>query len=187
MTDETQLKLFGLFDVAERQQAELTAAIEALKTEREALRAELAATVRQTLGQSSASALETATAPVLGRLAGVADAAAQAEDTLRNAAAWFAWKWVAMAAGGLAGVCLTASALLGWQVEQIESLSAQRAELQANVRALESRGGKIKTALCGGRLCIEASKNQGAGRIDWNGTWKTKDGHETPLVIPRGY
>jgi hypothetical protein len=49
---------------------------------------------------------------VLGRLAGVASAAAQAEGTLRNAASWFAWKWVAMAAGGLAGVCLAASALL---------------------------------------------------------------------------
>jgi uncharacterized protein YdcH (DUF465 family) len=47
VTDETQLKLFGLLDLAERQQAELTAAIEALKAERAALRDELAATVRQ--------------------------------------------------------------------------------------------------------------------------------------------
>jgi hypothetical protein len=55
------------------------------------------------------------------------------------------------------------------------------------VSALESRGGKIKMASCGGRLCIEAGRNQGEGKIDWSGTWKTKDGNETPMVIPRGY
>lgn len=185
MTDETQLKIYGLIDLAERQQADLTAAIEALKAERAALRADLSATVRQTLGQSSAAALETATAPVLGRLAGVATAAAQAENTLRNAASWFAWKWVAVAAGGLAGVCLVASAWLWWQIQQIESLSEQRAELQANVTALELRGGKIKMATCGGRLCIEASTNQGTGQTAWRGPWKTGNG--TTLVIPRGY
>jgi hypothetical protein len=27
----------------------------------------------------------------------------------------------------------------------------------------------------------------GKGKFDWRGTWKTRDGNETPLVIPRGY
>ena len=49
MTDETQLIIYGLTDMAERQQAELSAAIEALKAEREALRAGVEATVRQSL------------------------------------------------------------------------------------------------------------------------------------------
>ena len=190
MTDEIQLKIYGLIDVAEQQQAELSAAIKALKAEREAIRAEVSATVRQSLAgasQTAATALETATAPLLNRLTGVTTAAAQAEDTLRDAAAWFAWKWVAVAAGGLAGVCLVAYASLWWQMHQIESLSEQKAELEANVALLEKRGGKIKMNNCGGRLCIEASTNQGKGKTDWSGTWQTRDGNETPLIIPRGY
>ena len=188
MTDETQLKIYGLVDVAEQQQAELSAAINALKAEREALRAELSATVRQSLAgasQTAANALETATAPILNRLTDVTTAAAQAEGKLRDAGAWFAWKWVAVAAGGLAGVCLVAYGSLWWQIHQIESLSEQKAELEANVALLEKRGGKIKIQTCGGRICIEASTNQGKGNIDWSGTWQTQDG--TPMVIPRGY
>jgi hypothetical protein len=123
----------------------------------------------------------------LNRLTGVATAAEQAEGKLRNAGAWFAWKWVAVAFGGLAGVCLVAYASLWWQMHQIESLSEQKAELEANVALLEKRGGKIKIQNCGGRLCIEASTNQGKGKTDWSGTWQTRDGNETPLVIPRGY
>ena len=188
MTDETQLKIYGLIDVAEQQQAELSAAIKALKAEREALRAEISATVRQSLAgasQTATTALETATAPLLNRLTGVTTAAAQAEDTLRDAAAWFAWKWMALAAGGLAGVCLVAYGSLWWQIHQIESLSEQKAELEANVALIEKRGGKIKIQTCGGRLCIEASTNQGEGNIDWTGAWQENNG--TPLVIPRGY
>ena len=189
-TDETQLKIYGLIDVAEQQQAELSAAIEALRAEREAIRAEVSATVRQSLAgasQTAATALETATAPLLNRLTGVTTAAEQAEGKLRNAGAWFAWKWVAVALGGLAGVCLVAYGSLWWQMHQIESLSEQKAELEANVALLEKRGGKIKMNNCGGRLCIEASTNQGKGKTDWSGTWQTTDGNETPLVIPRGY
>ena len=190
MTDETQLKIYGLIDVATEQQAELSAAIQALKAEREALRAEVSATVRQSLAgasQTAETALETATAPLLNRLTGVTTAAEQAEGKLRNAGAWFAWKWVAVAAGGLAGVCLVAYGSLWWQMHQIESLSEQKAELEANVALLEKRGGKIKMNNCGGRLCIEASTNQGKGKTDWSGTWQTRDGNETPLIIPRGY
>ena len=98
---------------------------------------------------------------------------------------WFAWKCVALAVGGLAGVCLVAYGSLWWQMHQIESLSEQKAELEANVALLEKRGGKIKMNTCGGRLCIEASTNQGEGMTDWSGSWKTPDG--TPMVIPRGY
>ena len=146
-TDETQLKIFGLIDVATEQQAELSAAIKALKAEREAIRAEVSATVRQSLAgasQTAATALETATAPMLNRLNGVVTAAAQAEGRLKNAGAWFAWKWVAVAAGGLAGVCLVAYASLWWQIQKIESLSAQKAELEASVALLEKQAGKIK-------------------------------------------
>jgi len=170
MTDETQLKIFGLIDLAERQQAELTAAIKALKAEREGLRAELTATVRQTLGQSSAAALETATAPILNRLAGAATAAAQAEDKLRGAVAWFNWRWAAIAgasAGGLLlATWLTIAAIVGFYRGQLEDLQAEVAEQEAAVKALSKAGGKARLSTCAqngkaGRLCIQIDKTAG--------------------------
>lgn len=170
MTDETQIKIFGLVDLAERQQAELTAAIEALKAERGALRADLAATVRQTLGQSSAAALETATAPILDRLASVATATAQADDKLRGAVAWFGWRWAAIAgasAGGLLlAAWLTIAAIVGFYRGQLEDLRAEVAEQEATLKALSKAGGKARLSTCAqsgkaGRLCIQIDKEAG--------------------------
>lgn len=135
--------------------------------------------------ETAANALREATGPVVGNLSSVVQSASEAEASLKNAGQWFAWKWVAVAAGGLAGVCLVAYASLWWQIHQIESLSEQKAELEANVAMLEKRGGKIKIQNCGGRLCIEVSTNQGQGQNDWRGLWKGENG--TPLVIPKGY
>lgn len=61
-------------------------------------------------------------------------------------------------------------------------------QLQANVVALEKRGGKIVMNTCGKRLCIAASPDQGTnetGRLMSLGSWTLSDG--TPLVIPKGY
>lgn len=44
------------------------------------------------------------------------EATGEAEGSLRRAGAWFAWKWVALAAGGMAGVCVAAYVTLAWQV-----------------------------------------------------------------------
>ncbi len=170
MTDETQLKIFGLIDLAERQQAELTAAIEALKAERGALRADLAATVRQTLSQSSATALETATAPILDRLASVATATAQADDTLRGAVAWFGWRWAAIAWASAGGLLLAAwlaiAAIAGFYRGQLEDLRAEVAEQEATFKSLTKAGGKAWLSTCAqsgkvGRLCIQIDKTAG--------------------------
>ena len=143
---------------------------------------------------AAAKALGEAAKPVIGSLSGVVQAAHEAEGSMRNAGAWFAWKWVAVAAGGLAGVCLVAYAALAWQLHQVSSLSDEKAELaadvaqmQANVSALEKKGGRIVMTTCGGRLCIEASSNQGAGAEQWKGgNWSNKE-TSVQLVIPRGY
>jgi hypothetical protein len=153
--------------------------------------------VKQSLAGASnaaAKALGEAAKPVIDSLSGVVQAAHEAEGSMRNAGAWFAWKWVAVTAGGLVGVCLVAYVSLAWQLHQVSSLRGEKAKLaadvaqmQANVSALEKRGGRIVMATCGGRLCIEASSNQGAGAEQWKGgSWSNKE-TGVQLVIPRGY
>src|SRR5260363_275057 len=48
----------------------------------------------------AAKALGEAAKPVIARLSSVAQTAGQTESALRKAGQWFAWKWVAVAAGG---------------------------------------------------------------------------------------
>lgn len=155
------------------------------------------ASVRQSLAgasESAAKALGEAVKPVIGSLSGVVQAASEAEGSMRNAGVWFAWKWVAVAAGGLVGVCLVAYASLAWQLHQVSSLQEEKAalavdvaQMHVNVSALEKKGGRIAMTTCGGRLCIEASSNQGAGAEQWKGgTWSSKESG-VQLVIPKGY
>ena len=142
-------------------------------------------------GEAAAQALGEATRPVLNRLAGVVQAAAATEGQLKRAGQWFAWKWVAVAAGGMAGACLLAWGSVAWERHQVDQLTEQKAalqsdvvDLQARVADLQKRGGRIRMNTCGKRLCIEASPNQGTGSA-WTGPWNEDNG--TPLVIPRGY
>ena len=155
------------------------------------------ASVRESIagaGEAAAEALEKATQPIIGRLSGVVKAAKEAEGSMRNAGAWFAWKWVAMAAGGSIGVCLVAYASVLWQMQQFEQLGEQKAALTAEigqlhtkVDALEKRGGKLITTTCGGRLCFEVSGNQGKGAEQWKGaSWGDKE-KAGGFVIPKGF
>ena len=57
------------------------------------------ASVRQSLAGASEAAVKAlgeAAKPVIGSLSGVVQAASDAEGSMRNAGAWFAWKWVAV-------------------------------------------------------------------------------------------
>jgi len=166
------------------------AAADAIPAMQKAVGEAVGASVRQSLAGASdaaAKALGEAAKPVIGSLSGVVQAAHEAEGSMRNAGAWFAFKWVAVAAGGLVGVCLVAYASLAWQLHQVSSLRDEKAELEANVSALEIKGGRIVMTTCGGRLCIEASSNQGAGSEQWKGgNWSNKE-TGVQLVIPRGY
>lgn len=172
------------------------AAEEAVPAMQKAAGEAVGASVKQSLigaSEVAAKALGEAAKPVIGSLSGVVQAARDAEGSMRSAGAWFAWKWVALAAGGLVGVCLVAYAALGWQLYQVKSLGHEKAELaadvvqlQANIAALEKRGGRIALSTCGGRLCIEASSNQGKGAEKWKGHWSSAENGVT-FVIPRGY
>jgi peptidoglycan hydrolase CwlO-like protein len=147
--------------------------------------------------QTASVALETAVRPILGKLSDVVQAAGEAEGKLNAAAASFGWKWAAITsiigAGAIATVLAVAWGAAWYQRHQIEQLAEQKAQLQAdiselqeNVAKLEKRGGKIVFNTCGGRLCIEASSNQGEGLTDWRGPWKNEQ-NGAALVIPRGY
>lgn len=91
--------------------------------------------------------LETASEPILERLAGVTQATSAAEATLKNAGRWFAWKWVAVAGGSLIALLLTAVLTLKLlEQSHWRSLQAQQenllhtiARLQATAEALEKR------------------------------------------------
>ncbi len=214
---DEQQQIFGLMAVAEEHQKAVAAAIAGLAAERAALakeRASLAQVVQgiqkatgdavsAAVGQSLAGASETAAkalgdaaTPVIGKLSGVVQAASDAEDSMRKAGQWFAWKWVAVAGGGLAGVCLVAYVALAWQLHEVGSLSDEKARLaaaivreRATVAGLTKDGGRVHWNTCDGRLCFEASSNQGTysnGTPIPLGSWTTNKGH-VPLVIPKGY
>ena len=150
------------------------------------------ASVRQTLAGASdeaVKALSAAAKPVIGSLSGVVQAAGEAESSLKNAGQWFAWKWVAVAGGGLVGVCLVAYAALAWQLHQVSSLREEKTALQANVAELEKKGGRIRLDKCGpdNRLCVEIARDQGSGgQVPYAGAWQSSD-KQRQYVIPRGY
>lgn len=65
--------------------------------------------------EASAIALGLAAKPTLDKFAGISDAAAEAEERIRNAAMWFSWKLGLIALAGVAGVCLVAWGFVAWQ------------------------------------------------------------------------
>lgn len=152
------------------------AAADAVPAMQKAAGEAVGASVRQSLAGASdaaAKALGEAAKPVIGSLSGVVQAASDAEGSMRNAGAWFAWKWVAVAAGGLVGVCLVAYASLAWQLHQVSSLREEKAallgevaQLQANADDWAKRGGRAKLEKCGdaGRLCVRIDKTTGYGK-----------------------
>jgi len=177
------------------------AAAEAVPAIQKAAGEAVGASVRQSLAGASdaaAKALGEASRPIVGQLSGVVKAAGEAEGKLSGAVAAFGWRWAMLAggaaAGGIVAVLLAAWLAVWWQRHQVESLSEQKAallgevaQLQANVAALEKRGGRIVLKTCGGRLCVEASSNQGEGAEKWKGAvWSNKE-NGVQLVIPRGY
>ena len=127
------------------------AAAESIPAMQRAVGEAIGASVRESLAGASdtaAKALDDAAQPVIGRLSSVVQAAHQAESSMRNAGAWFSFKWIALAAAGMVGVCGMAYASLEWQLYQIGGLRIQKAELEAdvaqmqdNVAVLEKRAG----------------------------------------------
>ncbi len=200
---DTNNQLTMLYGAAMEQQDAVKAAMDGLAQER----AKLVATIGAL--KNASSGLQTATGAAASKA--VIDSLAQAPKTavealsvatealdnaakrVRNAGAWISWKFALMFA--FAGVAAVATnyAIGRFTLPdraEIQALRSEKAELETNIADLHKRGGKIKINTCGGRLCIEASTNQGkdaAGNTVTMGSWRTTDGRDVPLVIPRGY
>jgi hypothetical protein len=73
---------------------------------------------------------------------------------------------------------------------KVEELRAQIAQERVTVAELDKRGGRVHWDTCGGRLCFEASSNQGTegdgAAFRKDAGWITVNG-KVPLVVPRGY
>lgn len=124
------------------------------------------ASVRQSLAgfsETAAKKLGEASEPLLSRLKGVIKAASDAESSIKRAGQWFAWKWVALAAGGVSGVCLVGFVMVGWQMHQVDTLKAEIVQLSANAEEWKKRAGKAELSTCGDqkRTCVRVDKSAG--------------------------
>ena len=208
---EVEDRLYGLLEVAERQQAAAQAALEgmaaeraALKRERDALAAEakalglsLRTEVRSAVADGLAAAategvqaVETATAPLLGRLEGVAATAGRAEAALRRVVLWASWRllgWIAAVGATTALVgWLTSSGVLWWDAGAVADARARKAQLQADVAELQASydgwvklGVQQKVIRCGPKLrpCIRVDENAGQFGSEGQGSYRVIWGH----------
>lgn len=196
-------KLGGMFAVMEEQQAAVKAAIAGMAQERKAMMAviESIKNTSGTLQTATESAAERGVVKSIGHAPEAAISALnqavgalnEATDQVRSAGAWLTFKAAASVAGiGLVMVLAMYGLgrfMLPSQAE-IQQLRAEKASLEASIVDLNKRGAKIKLNDCDGRLCIEASSNQGKdaqGNPVPMGAWRTNDGRNTAMVIPRGY
>jgi hypothetical protein len=173
MEDETQeLRIAALLDAADAEQARVREAITDLEA------------VGRTLQQEIRSVAVSSMREALKDLQGDIHQARGVVRDLQRLSLWrAAWQhvWVALVA-----IAVTLIAVWWYvpRVSEMKDLRAERAQLQASIEDLSRRGGRIVMNTCGGRLCIEASTDQGKSYIDWQGAWHA---HGVPLVIPKGY
>lgn len=156
-------RLYGLMEVAERQQAAVQVALEGLAAERTALAREREALARGVrdlqLGTQGAvrsavaeglagaategvAAVQAATGPLLSRLAGVAEQAGQADAALRGVVAWASWRllgWMAAVVAVLVlGGWLASTLVLWWDTGAIAAARVEKRQLQAEVAEMRA-------------------------------------------------
>ncbi len=160
---ETEERLYGLMEIAERQQAAVQAALEGLAAERVALerererlahgvqalelgtRAAVHAAVAESLSRAASEggeAVQMATQPLLWKLAGVTERAGQAETALQGVVLWASWRllgWVVAAVAVLVLLgWLASTAVLWWDTDAIAAAQARKAALAAEVAAMQA-------------------------------------------------
>lgn len=195
--------LAALYGTALKQQDAATAAINDLAKERAQLSATIEALQNTSRGLQKAAgdAVAKAVTETLDQAPKTAqtafnaatDALNTAVGQVRTAGAWLTWQFAAVFILVGAAAVATNYAIGRFTLPdraEIDALRLEKAELEANIADLNKRGARIKINTCSGRLCIEASTNQGkdaAGNPAPMGSWRTSDGRGVPLVIPRGY
>lgn len=200
---DTQAQLEALFAAALEQQEAAKAAVADLAQERKALAVAVeaiknASSSLQTATGSAASkavaeSLSQAPKSAVTALNTATCALDEAADKVRNAGAWISWKFALVFAFAGAAAVATNYAIGRFTLPdraEIEALRSEKAELEANIANLTTRGGKIKLDKCGpaNRLCVEITPAQGAGpgQADFQGSWVSNDNRHR-YVIPKGY
>ena len=155
-------RLYGLMEVAERQQATVQVALDGLVAERAALAREREALARGVAGLQAGTqgavraavadslagaavegvaAVQAATGPLLARLDGVAAQAGVADAALRGVVAWASWRllgWIAAAVALLVlGGWLASALMLWWDGGAIQAARVEKAQLQAEVAEMK--------------------------------------------------
>lgn len=209
MSEIAEERLFGLVEIAERQQAVAQMAIEGLAAERMALGQErqqwadglsilsedIRSAVLKAISESMVGAAETgaeavrgATEPLLDMLTDVSAEAKQAEAALRGVVRWASWRllgWGLASIGGLALLWwLAVCAVLWWDTSAIGAAQLQKAQLQSEVAALKASHDAWNRAGMLGKLEQCGPKNRPCIRVDESaGTY----GDQSDYRIIRGY
>jgi len=184
-------RLYGLMEVAERQQAAVQAALEGLAAERAALAlgrgvrdVQLGAqgAVRSAVAEGLAgaatqgvAAVQAATGPLLGELAEVTAQAGRAQAALRGVVLWASWRLLGRLVATVASMVLlgwlASAVVLWWDAGAILAARAEKAQLQAEVAQLQAnrdewaKAGMLpKLERCGPklRLCVRVNEEAGA-------------------------
>ena len=185
---EGEDRLYGLMEIAERQQAAVQAMLDGLAVERAALARERERLAREVaaLGQGTrqavhlavaegfagaadqgVTAVKIATQPLLGKLEDVTQSAVNAEAALRRVVQWASWRllgWImALIAALVLLGWLSSTALIWWDTGTINKLQDQITELRANHDAWVKAGmlGKLTRCDPGNRPCIRVDESAG--------------------------
>jgi len=168
-------RLYGLMEIAERQQAAVQAALDGLAAERAALGREREAlargvrdlqigtqgAVRSAVTDSLAgaatdgvAAVQAATKPLLGKLAEVTAEVGQAQAALRQVVLWASWRLLGWVMAGVAGLVLlgwlASTLVLWWDTGTIAAAQVQKAQLQAEVAEMQANhDGWVKAGMLG--------------------------------------
>ncbi len=197
-------RLYGLMEVAERQQAAVQAALEGLAAERAALargvrdvQVGAQGAVRGAVADSLAgaategvAAVQAATGPLLSRLAGVAEQVGQADAALRGVVAWASWRllgWMAAAVALLVlGGWLASTLVLWWDTGAIGAARVERRQLQLEIAELRASrdewaktGALAKLERCGpkSRPCIRVDEGAGAFQSGGHADYRVIQGY----------
>ncbi|MDA8308098.1 MAG: hypothetical protein M0Z81_14900 [Deltaproteobacteria bacterium] len=172
----------------------------------------VAGAVRQSLAgvsKMAVAAFEKAAEPFRRDVEGIAAKAGEAAERVNSAARWINIK-AAVFALIFAVVCIVVIGLavrisVAWEEHrvsvlteqageldaQIENLKVQIAQERSTVAYLDKRGGRVHWGACGGRLCFQASSNQGTNNdgtpVQIGGWVNDKGKGKWRSVIPRGY
>ena len=168
---ETEDRLYGLMEIAERQQAAVQAALDGLAAERAALGREretlaqgvrdlqlgtqgaVRSAVKESLAEAATegvAAVQAATKPLLDRVAGVTQSASQAEAALQGVVTWASWRLLgrgALMVGVLAGLLWGAHLSVWWWTSwDVSVLQARKAELGAEMAGLQARRDELEAS-----------------------------------------